>query len=191
MPEMTKILESLGLGSPLLYAMATYGAFYWLDTQASAQAKAAIVGWLKPLDYDRAAVANAILEVFDRIYSRPLLSIRAFSRSALISMALTVLFILEQQSYLAWGRLFEDGRANVLYVGIISGFIANILSDYVSLFFVRWSLALKIRSSFLALLLAALIGVFIVLFFYRLRIAAFFTWQASTPATSSPIRSSF
>ncbi len=71
-----------------------------------------------------------------------------------------------------------------MYMVILSAFIANILSDYLSLFFVRWSLALRIRSSLIVLLLSASIGIFIVLSFYFFRVVSGITlsFWANHPA---------
>ena len=99
-PEITKIFELLGLWVIPALCSSDLRRFLLVRYAGFCAGESRIVGWLKPLDYDRAAVANAILEVFDRIYSRPLLSLRAFVRSALISIALTIAFILEQASYL-------------------------------------------------------------------------------------------
>ena len=49
-----------GLHKPLVYAAATCGFFLWLDKKASGPAKKAIS--LQPKEYDRAAIAAAILE---------------------------------------------------------------------------------------------------------------------------------
>jgi hypothetical protein len=41
------IFEAFGLGTPFILAAATYGFFWWLDRNASAQATRAISAWLK------------------------------------------------------------------------------------------------------------------------------------------------
>jgi hypothetical protein len=86
MPGLAEILKALGFTTPFIYAAATYGFFHWLDKKASGPAKRAISGWLEPREYDRAAVAAAIVELFDRVYTRPLLRWFAFVRSALITI---------------------------------------------------------------------------------------------------------
>jgi len=80
--ELTKLVPSLAI--PGAYGAAAFGLFHWLDKKASGQAKRAISEWLKPLPYDRAAVGAAVVELFDRIYTSPLLSFRAFGRSMLL-----------------------------------------------------------------------------------------------------------
>jgi hypothetical protein len=90
-----EILKALGFTTPFIYATATYGCFHWLDTKASAAAKRAISGRLSGVEYDDAAVAKAVLEVFDRVYTKPLRSWRAFGRSALITIVLTIITLYE------------------------------------------------------------------------------------------------
>jgi hypothetical protein len=82
---MLEVIKQLGIVTPFIYAAGTYGFFHYLDKQASAKAKKAISGSLKPLEYDRAAVAVALIEIFDRLYTRPLLGWRAALRSALFT----------------------------------------------------------------------------------------------------------
>jgi hypothetical protein len=71
----------LGLGTPFVYASATYGVFHYLDGRASGQAKQAISGWFKPLEYDAPALSAAMVELFDRLYTTPLFGWRAMLRS--------------------------------------------------------------------------------------------------------------
>lgn len=52
MAEVSKVTELIGLGAPLLYGAAAYFVFHFLDERASAEAKAALSAWLKPVDYD-------------------------------------------------------------------------------------------------------------------------------------------
>jgi hypothetical protein len=72
------LIKVLGFGTPLVYAAGTYGLFLWLDRNASDEAKAALSGFLQAKDYDRARVSSAIVQVFDRLYTRPLMHYRAF-----------------------------------------------------------------------------------------------------------------
>jgi hypothetical protein len=53
--------DAVGLASPFYFAAATYGFFYWLDRNASAQANRAISGWLKGQSYARIDIQHAIL----------------------------------------------------------------------------------------------------------------------------------
>jgi hypothetical protein len=93
MPSWAKVLELLGFATPLLYAGATYGFFHWLDKKASGPAKRAISEWLEPREYDRADVQAAVLEIFDRVYTKPLMAWRAFFRSAIITIGASPVLI--------------------------------------------------------------------------------------------------
>ena len=77
----SKILSLLGLGAPFLYALTVFLAFNFLDKRASAQAKRAISQWLKSAAYNKAHVADATVEIFDRLYTCPLFGWRAFLRA--------------------------------------------------------------------------------------------------------------
>jgi hypothetical protein len=92
---MEKLLEHLGDATPYIYAAAVYGLFYWLDENASDEAKAALARTAKYKDYDKRQVASALAEIFDRLYTSPLLRWRAFVRSSLISVVVMAAFFLE------------------------------------------------------------------------------------------------
>src|ERR1700739_861405 len=89
------ILEGLGFSKPFLYAVGVYGFFHWLDRRASVPANKAIVEWLRPQMPSNEALANALLEIFDRVYSRPLLHWHAFLRSAIISICVAAFVLYE------------------------------------------------------------------------------------------------
>jgi hypothetical protein len=93
--RMLEVLKQLGFATPFIYVAGTYGFFHYLDKKASAQAKKAISGWFKPLEYDRATVAAAILELFDRLYTRPLLGWRAVLRSAVFTTIVATIVMYE------------------------------------------------------------------------------------------------
>jgi hypothetical protein len=138
--SITEILELLGFTTPFVYAVATYGFFHWLDKEASGPAKKAISGWLEPKEYDKAAVQAAILEIFDRVYTKPLLGWRAFFRSALITLVVTAVCIFE------FGNLFTIPAYLIespLVIGtiLISSILTNIFADYCALFIIRRMLA--------------------------------------------------
>jgi hypothetical protein len=79
------VIALLGLGTPFIFAAATYGLFHWLDRNASAQATRAISAWLRGRPHQEIQVRLAIIAAFDRLYTAPLLRIRAFLRSAALS----------------------------------------------------------------------------------------------------------
>jgi hypothetical protein len=59
---LSEILKLTGFTTPFVYAAAVYGFFHYVDKKASAQAKKAISAWLQPKEYDKTAVADAIVE---------------------------------------------------------------------------------------------------------------------------------
>jgi hypothetical protein len=63
---LSEVLKLMGFTTPFVYAAAVYGLFHYLDKKASGAAKKAISGWLQPKEYDKAAVAAAMVEIFDR-----------------------------------------------------------------------------------------------------------------------------
>jgi hypothetical protein len=165
--EIAKIFELIGLGSPVLYCGAVFVFFSWLDKEASKEAKSAISDWLRPIDHDREAVATAIVELFDRIYTTPLLGWRAFRRSASISSVLTLILALEEH----WGEFADFPFLHqVTFFG--TGLITNILSDYLSLFFIRWWLSQKFSNAFVSLIVAAIGASLIVYTFFVFRVIA-------------------
>ena len=164
-------LEKLGLATPFVYAAGIYYFFHYLDGQASAQAKTAISGWFKPLEYDRTAVAAAVVEIFDRLYTRPLLGWRAALRSALFTIVVTAIFAYEILSV----QYVEPPPWQSL-AGLL---LTNIASDYVSLFIVRWLLVVGGKRPTVALLVGPLAGMFVVLLFALLREVGLFAFWAT------------
>jgi hypothetical protein len=170
-------LKLLGFSTPFVYAAATYGLFLYLDKKASGQAKRAISGWLKPLDYDKAAVAAAMVEVFDRLYTRPLLGWRALSRSALFSIIVSlfvlyeILYVLPRASLstVTFIHLQLWARDQTTIVVLFAALLSNILSDYVSLFFIRKWLTIASRAPFVSLIGGALVGASVIIIVYFLR----------------------
>jgi len=165
---------------PVAYAAMTYGIFHYLDKNASASAKKAIKSWIKPLDYDKAAVADAIVDVFDRVYSKPLFHWRAFVRSAAFSLLVISIFLFENSlTPIAFASLqkvieTEHPEAKLLIAFLSAGFLSNIVSDYISIFAVRsWLLAAKM-SPMLYLLAGPLVGCYTVALVYLIRDIPFF-----------------
>jgi hypothetical protein len=92
---MDELFKLIGLGTPLLYATGTYGLFHWLDTSASDEANAALFRLISLREYDKAKVSLAIIEIFDKVYSYPLLTWRALLRSAIITLSVSALYMYE------------------------------------------------------------------------------------------------
>ncbi|WP_426612490.1 hypothetical protein [Bradyrhizobium sp. McL0616] len=162
---MGELLKLLGFTTPLIYATAAYGLFHWLDENASDEAKAALARTMRFKDYKDQQVASALVEVFDRIYTYPLLRWRAFGRSLLFTTVVSVVFVLETTtlhdlSLWIWPLLF------------------NFFTDYLSLFVIRTLLIRSGTKPVIGLVLGAVSGVAIVIAANFLRIFVFLLFGA-------------
>jgi hypothetical protein len=167
-------LKLLGLSTPFIYALVAYGVFHFLDAKASGQAKRAISSWFKPFRHDKAAVAAAMVEVFDRLYTTPLLGWRAFLRSTCFTLAVTSIFVVEMFPLRALFAPLEE----IAYFIIRAAILSNIVSDYVSLFVIRrWLVVAGYRPLF-ALLTGPLAGGFVIVLVYYVRdvVLVWFLW---------------
>jgi hypothetical protein len=88
------------LAGPLVYGGAIYLLFYWLNVRASDEAKAVLSELLTKRTYNKEQVAYVLIELFDLLYTKPLLAWRALLRSALISVVVTTFWGLK------WGVFF-------------------------------------------------------------------------------------
>jgi hypothetical protein len=86
-----KLFELVGLGVPFYLAAATYAVFSWLDSNASDEATKVVSSWLHGRSHNKPDLGNLIINAFERIYTSPLLSFRAFRRSAAISAIIWLL----------------------------------------------------------------------------------------------------
>jgi hypothetical protein len=139
---MEELAKQLGYNTaPLIYAGMAYGFFHWLDENASDEAKGALARTMTFKDYKSEQVASTLVEVFDRIYSYPLLRWRAFFRSLLFTTVVSAIFIFEV------GVDFDvRGRPTMANMPILMmdlrgwWFVAlflNVLTDYLSLLVFR------------------------------------------------------
>jgi hypothetical protein len=92
---MDKLFELLGLGKPFVYAAGTFAFFYWLDSNASDEAKKELARLVSVKDLQPKAVSVGITELFDRVYTPSLFSWRAFVRSSSITLGVSILYMLE------------------------------------------------------------------------------------------------
>jgi hypothetical protein len=179
---MDELFKLLGFGTPFIYAAATYGLFNWLDAKASDEGKEAISHVLESKDHDSKLVAAALVETFDRIYSSPLLSKRAFIRSSVITLVMGGVFICESAWFRDLLHFFLSGAIPgwlfwpMLGATIVS-LIVNIVSDYGSLFLIRLWLTRAVGKPAATLLIAALIGTLIIVISFGLRFALAGVWQ--------------
>jgi hypothetical protein len=134
--------------TPIIYAAAIYGIFAWLDSNASDEAKAALAATMKLKEFDNKRIAFALVEVFDRIYTHPLFSFRAFARSLLFSVVVSAAYafaffdlkfmyralfaILGGQPVTFWEPYFIYGTLAMVFF--------NAMTDYAALFIIRVTL---------------------------------------------------
>ena len=133
------------LGDPYVaavgYGALAYGFFHWLDEKASDEAKAALARTMRFKDYKNEQIASALVEVFDRIYSYPLLRWQAFGRSLLFTTVVSAIYVFELSRY-GYIETWDRWRiALLLYVlswqQLLIALLFNVLSDYLSLFVIR------------------------------------------------------
>jgi hypothetical protein len=143
---MDKLFELLGLGTPLIYAGATYGFFVGIDANVSDEARTELARLVSVKDYEPTTVSAGIVQIFDRVYTYPLFAWRAFLRSALITLLLSIIYI------------YEFVQLSVLDpIYFVHSFFANIISDYLSLYIIRAWLVRAAHRPIAALLLCSLI----------------------------------
>jgi hypothetical protein len=132
-----KLLDHLGYATPLFYAGVAYWFFAWTDENVSDNAKAALAGTMKLSGASPESISTSLVEIFDHIYSKPLLSWRALFRSVLFTAFMTMILMLEVR----YTNLSVGNGLDSYAVIFIVTFLANALTDYVSLFAIRLSLA--------------------------------------------------
>ena len=135
---MEELFKLIGLGVPFYLAAATYAVFFWLDSNASDEATKVISSWLHGRSHNKPDLGNLIISAFDRIYTSPLLTFRAFRRSTAISSIIwSLLWLVPTLVRSSYTDL--DSTDFVIWS---TNLIAVILSDYISLFVVRKMLKL-------------------------------------------------
>ena len=172
MEGLGELLKQLGYATPVVYAAAAYGLFAWLEKEASDEAKAALTSTMNLKDYHRTQIASALVEVFDRLYTSPLLGWRAFVRSMIFTLLMTAAYTYEME--VTFGDTLSSDQSQRFYDAlqewikvhgdIVSlSLVTNILTDYVSLFFIRRLLVLSGARPVLGLASGTAIGVLIVI----------------------------
>lgn len=163
---MEELLKLFGFTTPLMWAGAAYGLFHWLDESASDEAKAALALTMILKNYKNEQVASALVEVFDRIYTYPLLRWAAVRRSLLFTTAVTTIFLFET-TQLHRVRL----KYAIEYWPL--GLAYNFITDYLSLFVIRPLLIRSGTKPVMGLVLGTVSGAAIVIAANFLRIVAF------------------
>ncbi|MEH2488922.1 hypothetical protein [Bradyrhizobium sp. AZCC 2230] len=175
---MEKLLEQLGYTTPFIYAAAAYRLFSWLDENASDKGKATLAGAMNLRDYENEEIAAALVEFFDKIYTRPLLTLRAFSRSLLFTLIATLVVLFEMRGL---APAFVETTTAFLIGGTIIAYPFNAVTDYVSLFIIRpWLRRIGTRP-ILALLTGTLLG-FLVVGFGTAARTMVYIWLALNPS---------
>ena len=173
---MNQVLKLLGFWPPVVYAVVTYTLFWLLERNAAPHARKALSNWLAGPKYNKENVVSLIIYAFDRIYTPHLFSLKAFFISASISTAATLL-IAYQLYPLVWTvtiHIPEMRNQTFSQLG------ANILADYLSLFFIRRWLLLAGYKPLMALTTAPIIGAVIVAIVYLIRDIGGFSLQTWT-----------
>jgi hypothetical protein len=156
-----KLFTLLGLGVPFYLAAATYAVFSWLDNNASDEATKVISSWLHGRSHNKPDLGNLIIGAFDRIYTSPLLTFRAFRRSAAISTVIwSAVFLVP---WIISNLPIVVGVYGVLILDFIANLVTIALTDYVSLLFVRLFLGAAQKRPIGATLLSSVVGFAVVL----------------------------
>jgi hypothetical protein len=164
MTALKQMLDFVALGAPLYFAVAIFGLFSFLDKRASPKANTTISSWLRAGEYNKSHVADTLLEVFDRIYSRPLWGWRALIRSFIASAIATCLAIYWSY-YVTFYFIFhlaQDGHYQ--FPLLIAG---NFVADYLSLYVIRYWLG-RGTSPIAALLLGPALAILVILGVYTI-----------------------
>ena len=134
-----EVLEVLGFTTPFAYTAAVYALFHHLDKKAAGRAKKAISQWLQSKEYDTTLAADAMVELFDRLYTRPLFGWRAFRRSAFFTICMSVIFLFEFGLLSAeLLKLLTAGEAltGLTWFLLTSTLLVNTVCDYAALFLI-------------------------------------------------------
>jgi hypothetical protein len=169
-----KLFDLLGLGVPFYLGVATYAVFSGLDSIASDEATKVISSWLHGRSQHKPDLGNLIINAFDRVYTSPLFSLRAFRRSAAISSIIWLLLY-----FLPWaGREYASRHYDLVthqlqvplalpviflkFHGLILSLFGIVASDYVSLLFVRKFLIRARMYPIRASIASSMVGILVV-----------------------------
>jgi hypothetical protein len=159
---MEKLLNYFGYVTPFIYGSAAKRLFFWLDANLTDEAKAALASTMSLKDIGSEQIALALVEVFDRIYTKPLLGWRAITRSILFTVLVSSAFIFEMErlrpGYITGAPIDAEG-----WYYLASAFGVSAAADYFSLFAIRRALNASGVRPVLGLTVGAAIGIIIVL----------------------------
>jgi hypothetical protein len=140
--------------SAILIAATMYSLFNSLDRSASEVATQAIAQWLNGIHNTSFDVRLIILGLFDRIYSTPLLTLKALCRLIIISVTITLMVCLFYFSH----EITHESTDSETWLVIKALFVANIVSGYCGLFVTRQSLLSSSRAPIISTILAIAFG---------------------------------
>jgi hypothetical protein len=173
---MEELAKQLGYDTaPFGYAALAYGLFHWLDENVSDEMKAVLARTMRFKDYKDDQIASALVEVFDWIYTYPLLRWRAFFRSLLFTTVVSAIFLFEVIRPAVGSGCPQCPLWQAFFL-----LLFNVFSDYLSLFAIRPLLIRSGTKPVIGLALGAVSGAAIVLAAHLLRTLYFmFSYYAT------------
>ena len=170
------VFQAIALGTPFIFAMATIASSIGLTRTHPYRLRVKFSRWLTGQRSRRMDMRFALIAAFDRLYTSPLLRLKAFIRSAMLSsfvfLGYDLILFVSIRPDLHWSR--QDLHITTLKATAIltltSLYFMNlasvILSDYVSLFVVRTCLFLFKIHPIGSVVLAVAMGGAVIMAFY-------------------------
>jgi hypothetical protein len=146
-----------GYGPPFMYAGAALVVFLWLDTDASEEAKATLANTMKLGVLEENKLAFVLVELFDRLYTYPLLSWRAFVRAMIFTLLITAMLFVDFAD-----RINPSDMKQMTFTVALS-MLCNVITDYIALFIIRPWLKWCGSKSVSTLMSRTIIGVLVML----------------------------
>lgn len=129
---MIVLARILGISASLSAAMAVYLIFKFLDKKASGAATRAIASWIAGSKYEEIDLKIAVTSAFTSLYGPRMLSFTTLFRSVIYSICALLIFVFTTKP--------NNWSTPMLFNAISSLAIPLIISDYVSLFFIKKAL---------------------------------------------------
>jgi hypothetical protein len=129
---MIVLAKILGISAPLSAAIAVYFIFKFLDKKASGAATRTIAAWIGGSKYEDIDLKLAVIHSFESLYGPRILSLTTLIRSTSYSTFSLLTFIFLTKP--------NDWSAVTMINAMSSLLIPVIISDYVSLFFIKKAL---------------------------------------------------
>jgi hypothetical protein len=170
MPDwLLDLLKLWGFDASVLHAGAVLGVFYFLDSQLSPSAKEALTAWFDQGPVERAFLSKAMVEAFDQVHYRPLLSWRALWRCSVLILLLTGI-----AAAMRFGieSFYPRGKGIFMPYILYADILFNIVAAYASLFLIRKLLNFSAQKPLIILFAGAVIGAIITASSWMLRTLA-------------------